>query len=136
MKPTPAQAGWVYLVGAGPGGLTAAYYLAKKGHAVTVFDALPAAGGMARYGIPSYRVPLDVIDQEVGEVEKLGVEFRFNTRIENVDDLKAQGFDATFLAIGAQSGDGLGGEFLMHRLRIYHGPKENSLKMKSTGYWE
>ena len=96
------------VVGAGPGGLTAAYYLAKKGHAVTVFDALPAAGGMARYGIPSYRVPLDVIDQEVGEVEKLGVEFRFNTRIENVDDLKAQGFDATFLAIGAQSGDPLG----------------------------
>jgi ferredoxin len=98
----------VAVVGAGPGGLTAAYYLAKKGHAVTVFDALPAAGGMARYGIPSYRVPLDVIDQEVSEVEKLGVEFRFNTRIENVDELKAQGFDATFLAIGAQNGDPLG----------------------------
>jgi NADPH-dependent glutamate synthase beta subunit-like oxidoreductase/Pyruvate/2-oxoacid:ferredoxin oxidoreductase delta subunit len=96
------------VVGAGPGGLTAAYYLAKKGHGVTVFDALPAAGGMARYGIPSYRVPLAVIDQEVGEVEKLGVEFRFNTRIENVDDLKAQGFDAVFLGIGAQNGDPLG----------------------------
>ncbi|BAO29446.1 FAD-dependent oxidoreductase [Sulfuritalea hydrogenivorans] len=96
------------VVGAGPGGLTAAYYLAKKGHSVTVFDALPAAGGMARYGIPSYRVPLAVIDQEVGEVEKLGVEFRFNTRIENVDDLKAQGFDAVFLGIGAQNGDPLG----------------------------
>jgi alkyl hydroperoxide reductase subunit F len=96
------------VIGAGPGGLTAAYYLAKKGHGVTVFDALPAAGGMARYGIPSYRVPLAVIDQEVGEVEKLGVEFRFNTRIENVDELKAQGFDAVFLGIGAQSGDPLG----------------------------
>ena len=98
----------VAVIGAGPGGLTAAYYLAKKGHGVTVFDALPAAGGMARYGIPSYRVPLDVIDQEVSEVEKLGVEFRFNTRIENVDDLKAQGYDAVFLAIGAQNGDALG----------------------------
>ncbi len=98
----------VAVVGAGPGGLTAAYYLAKKGHAVTVFDALPAAGGMARYGIPSYRVPLDVIDQEVSEVEKLGVAFKFNTRIENVDELNAQGFDATFLAIGAQNGDPLG----------------------------
>lgn len=96
------------VIGAGPGGLTAAYYLAKKGHAVTVFDALPAAGGMVRYGIPSYRVPLDVIDQEVAEVEKLGVVFQFNTRIENVDDLKAQGFDAVFLGIGAQSGDPLG----------------------------
>ncbi|MCF8197846.1 MAG: FAD-dependent oxidoreductase, partial [Sulfuritalea sp.] len=96
------------VVGAGPGGLTAAYYLAKKGHGVTVFDAMPAAGGMARYGIPSYRVPLDVIDQEVSEVEKLGVEFRFNTRIENIDDLLSQGFDSVFLAIGAQSGDPLG----------------------------
>ncbi|MFH1869225.1 MAG: FAD-dependent oxidoreductase [Pseudomonadota bacterium] len=96
------------VVGAGPGGLTAAYYLAKKGHAVTVFDALPAAGGMVRYGIPSYRVPLDVIDQEVAEVEKLGVEFRFNTRIENIDDLLAQGFDSVFLGIGAQNGDALG----------------------------
>ncbi len=96
------------IVGAGPGGLTAAYYLAKKGHAVTVFEALPAAGGMARYGIPSYRVPLEVIDQEVSEVEKLGVEFRFNTRIENIDDLQAQGFDSVFLGIGAQSGDALG----------------------------
>ena len=98
----------VAVVGAGPGGLTAAYYLAKKGHAVTVFEALPAAGGMARYGIPSYRVPLAVIDQEVAEVEKLGVVFQFNTRIENVDDLTAQGFDAVFLGIGAQSGDALG----------------------------
>jgi formate dehydrogenase (NADP+) beta subunit len=96
------------VVGAGPGGLTAAYYLAKKGHAVTVFEGLPAAGGMARYGIPSYRVPLDVIDSEVAEVEKLGVEFKFNTRIENVDDLLAQGFNAVFLAIGAQNGDPLG----------------------------
>jgi formate dehydrogenase beta subunit len=107
-KQWPPSGKKVAVIGAGPGGLTAAYYLAKKGHAVTVFDALPAAGGMARYGIPSYRVPLAVIDQEVSEVEKLGVEFRFNTRIDNVDDLKTRGFDATFLAIGAQSGDPLG----------------------------
>jgi NADPH-dependent glutamate synthase beta subunit-like oxidoreductase len=73
-----------------------------------VFDSLPAAGGMARYGIPSYRVPLDIIDGEVAEVEKLGVAFKFNTRIENIDDLLAQGFDTAFLAIGAQSGDALG----------------------------
>lgn len=63
---------------------------------------------MARYGIPSYRVPLDVIDREVGEVEKLGVAFRFNTRIEDLDGLFAQGHDAIFLGIGAQSGDKLG----------------------------
>jgi NADPH-dependent glutamate synthase beta subunit-like oxidoreductase/Pyruvate/2-oxoacid:ferredoxin oxidoreductase delta subunit len=96
------------VLGAGPAGLTVAYYLAKKGHSVTVFDALPAAGGMARYGIPSYRVPLDVIDAEVTEVTKLGVEMRFNTRVDNVDDLFAQGYEAVFIGIGCQGGDKLG----------------------------
>ena len=96
------------VVGAGPAGLTAAYYLAKKGHAVTVYDALPAAGGMARYGIPSYRVPLAVIDQEVAEVAKLGVEFAFNTRVEQLDLLFDQGYQAVFLGIGAQGGERLG----------------------------
>ncbi|MEW5888086.1 MAG: FAD-dependent oxidoreductase [Pseudomonadota bacterium] len=96
------------VIGAGPAGLTVAYYLAKKGHSVTVFDALPAAGGMARYGIPSYRVPLDVIDREVAEVEKLGVEFRFNTRVDSLDPLFVQGYEAVFIGIGAQGGDKLG----------------------------
>ncbi|MGI9134726.1 MAG: FAD-dependent oxidoreductase, partial [Rhodoferax sp.] len=91
------------IIGAGPAGLTAAYYLAKKGHAVTLFDALPAAGGMARYGIPSYRVPIAVIDQEVAEVERLGVRFCFNTRIERIDDLTAQGFETVLIAICAQA---------------------------------
>ncbi|MEZ5616328.1 MAG: FAD-dependent oxidoreductase [Rhodocyclaceae bacterium] len=96
------------IIGAGPAGLTAAYYLAKKGHSVTVFDALPAAGGMARYGIPSYRVPLEVIDQEVAEVTKLGVEIRYNTRIDQIDELFAQDYEAVFIGIGAQGGDKLG----------------------------
>lgn len=96
------------VIGAGPAGLTAAYYLAKKGHAVSVFDALPAAGGMARYGIPSYRVPLAVIDQEVAEVTKLGVEIRYNTRIDQLDPLFEQGFETVFLGIGAQGGERLG----------------------------
>ncbi|PWB39627.1 MAG: BzdV protein [Rhodocyclales bacterium] len=96
------------IIGAGPAGLTAAYYLAKKGHSVTVFDALPAAGGMARYGIPSYRVPLEVIDKEVAEVTALGVDIRYNSRVEKIDDLFAQGYEATFIGIGAQGGDKLG----------------------------
>ena len=96
------------IIGAGPAGLTAAYYLAKKGHSVTVFDALPAAGGMARYGIPSYRVPLEVIDKEVAEVTALGVEIRYNSRVEKIDDLFAQGYEAAFIGIGAQGGDKLG----------------------------
>ena len=108
-KQLPTSGRCAAVIGAGPAGLTAAYYLAKKGHAVTVFDALPAAGGMARYGIPSYRVPHSVIDEEVAEVEKLGVEFRFNSRIDDIDDLlQKQGYHAVFIAIGAQSGDRLG----------------------------
>ncbi|MCX7173041.1 MAG: FAD-dependent oxidoreductase [Proteobacteria bacterium] len=106
-KQLPPSGRRAAVIGAGPAGLTAAYYLAKKGHAVTVFDALPAAGGMARYGIPSYRVPHRVIDQEVSEVEKLGVEFRFNTKVENIDDLM-QDYQVVFIAIGAQNGDRLG----------------------------
>ncbi|MGB0128519.1 MAG: FAD-dependent oxidoreductase [Rhodocyclaceae bacterium] len=96
------------VIGAGPAGLTVAYYLAKKGHTVTVFDAQPAAGGMARYGIPSYRVPVAVIDAEVAEVAKLGVEFRFGARVDGIDDLTAQGYQAVFIGIGCQGGDRLG----------------------------
>ena len=107
-KQLPPSGRRAAVIGAGPAGLTAAYYLAKKGHAVTVFEALPAAGGMARYGIPSYRVPHGVIDQEVAEVEKLGVTFRFKTRIDDIDQLMQQGFEAVFIGIGAQSGDRLG----------------------------
>ncbi|HJW55224.1 MAG TPA: FAD-dependent oxidoreductase [Burkholderiaceae bacterium] len=107
-KQLPPSGHKAAVIGAGPAGLTAAYYLAKKGHAVSVFEALPAAGGMVRYGIPSYRVPTDIIDQEVAEVEKLGVEFRFNTRVESIDELMGQGFESVFIGIGAQGGDKLG----------------------------
>ncbi len=92
------------VIGAGPAGLTVAFYLAKQGHAVTVFEAMPEAGGMARYGIPAYRLPRAVIDNEVGEVAKLGVEFRFGARIDDLDALFAQGYEAVFIGIGAQRG--------------------------------
>jgi formate dehydrogenase beta subunit len=107
-KQLPPTGKRVAIIGAGPAGLTAAWYLAKKGHAVTVFDALPAAGGMVRYGIPSYRVPVEVLDREVGEVEKLGVRFEYGRRIEDLDPLFAQGFEAVFIGIGCQGGDRLG----------------------------
>ncbi|HUY04049.1 MAG TPA: FAD-dependent oxidoreductase, partial [Rhodocyclaceae bacterium] len=107
-KQLPASGRRAAVIGAGPAGLTAAYYLAKKGHAVKIYDALPAAGGMARYGIPSYRVPLAVIDQEVAEVAKLGVEFAFNTRVEQLDLLFDQGYQAVFLGMGALGGERLG----------------------------
>lgn len=94
----------VAVIGAGPGGMTAAYYLALKGYGVTVFEALPVAGGMMMLGIPRYRLPREVIDREVAMLEELGVEFRFNTRYgKDIDlaGLKAEGFDAVFVAIGA-----------------------------------
>jgi formate dehydrogenase beta subunit len=107
-KQLPPSGHKAAVIGAGPAGLTVAYYLAKKGHAVTVFDAQPSSGGMARYGIPSYRVPGEVIDREVGEVEKLGVKFQYDTRIDNMDDVFGQGYEAVFIGIGCQGGDTLG----------------------------
>lgn len=99
----------VAIVGGGPAGLTAAYYLALNGHAVTVFDAMPKMGGMLRYGIPEYRLPKKVLDAEIAEIESLGVALKNNVKIgESVtlDSLKAD-FDAVIVAIGAWKNMGL-----------------------------
>ena len=96
----------VCIVGAGPGGLTAAYYLALKGYQVTVIEALPVAGGMMMVGIPRYRLPREVIDREAGMIEMLGVELRYNTRLGKdvtFEQLQEEGFEAFLLAIGAHS---------------------------------
>ena len=96
----------VCIIGAGPAGLTAAYYLALKGHRVEVIEELPHAGGMLMVGIPRYRLPREVIDREVAAIEELGVTFRFNTRLGrdvSLDDLQDEGFDAFFLAVGAHN---------------------------------
>jgi NADPH-dependent glutamate synthase beta subunit-like oxidoreductase len=95
----------VAVVGSGPAGLTAAYYLAKMGgHRVTVFEALPEAGGMLRVGIPRYRLPKDVLDAEIQMIRQLGVEIRTNRPIESIHSLREQGYDAIFLALGAHAG--------------------------------
>ncbi len=100
----------VAIIGAGPAGLTAAYYLQIMGHQSSVFEAHSAAGGMMRYGIPSYRLPREVIDREVTVIEKMGVRFLFNTRVG--DDLTLEqvrrDYDAVFLALGAQRAGWLG----------------------------
>ena len=96
----------VCIIGAGPAGLTAAYYLALKGYRVTVVEALPYAGGMMMVGIPRYRLPREVIDREVAFIEELGVEFRFNTWLGHdttIDQLRSEGFEAFFVATGAHS---------------------------------
>ncbi|MGB4430182.1 MAG: FAD-dependent oxidoreductase, partial [Thermacetogeniaceae bacterium] len=93
----------VAVVGAGPAGLTAAYFLARAGITVTVYDAMPSAGGMLRYGIPEYRLPKTILDQEIELIEKMGVEFIYNTRV-GVDislDYLRESYDAVFLGIGA-----------------------------------
>jgi len=94
----------VAVVGAGPAGLTAAYYLAKCGHSVTVFEALPEAGGMMRVGIPEYRLPRNVLADEVRVITDTGVELKTNTRVESVDELMSSGFEAVLLAVGAHRG--------------------------------
>lgn len=102
--PAPAQATGkkVLVVGAGPSGLSAAYHLARLGHAVTVIEAGPLPGGMMRFGIPQYRLPRHVLDAEVQRIVDLGVRIEYNTKVTDV--LKAKqdgGFDAVFLAVGA-----------------------------------
>jgi formate dehydrogenase beta subunit len=93
----------VAVVGAGPAGLTSAYYLASKGHTVTLFDSFPKPGGMMRFGIPQYRVPEARLDKDINEIIELGVGFEGNTTIgEDVPmDLLKADFDAIFLASGA-----------------------------------
>ena len=90
------------VVGAGPTGLTCAYYLALLGHGVTCYDSRPAAGGMLRYALPEYRLPKRVLDREIELIERLGVEFRFNVDVGediSLNDI-AQQYDAVFLSIG------------------------------------
>jgi len=104
----PATGKRVAVIGAGPAGLTAAYYLSWQGHDVTVFESLPFAGGMMRFGIPDYRLPRDVLESEISRIEKGGVEIRTGTRIESLDILmQEQGYHAVVVAVGAHRGHGL-----------------------------
>ena len=94
----------IAIVGAGPAGLTAAFYLVRLGHAVTIYDNHPKAGGILQYGIPAYRLPKEGLNKELELFRKLGVKFVFNTRIGKDIPFKTlqRQHDAIFLAVGAQ----------------------------------
>ena len=103
----------VAVIGSGPAGLTSAYYLALWGYDPTVFEALPVAGGMMAVGIPSYRLPKDVLQAEIDFVKSAGVEIKTNTPIGDatkLKDLKDQGYEATFVATGAHKNNPMGVE--------------------------
>jgi NADPH-dependent glutamate synthase beta subunit-like oxidoreductase len=95
----------VAIIGAGPAGLTAAFYLRKKGHQVTVFEAREKPGGMMRYGIPAYRLPADTLDKEISAVMSPGIELRTSQKLGvdyEIEQLRQEGFEAVFVAVGAQ----------------------------------
>ena len=101
----------VAVIGAGPAGLTASYRLALMGYKVTIYDERASAGGMALVGIPSFRLPRDVLEREVDIIKKLGIEVKLNTRVGKditLEQLSSQGFKAIFIATGAHMGRELG----------------------------
>lgn len=105
----PATGKRVSVIGGGPAGLTAAYYLALSGHSVTVYDAMPKMGGMLRYGIPAYRLPKSVLDREIEEIEKLGVVMKNGLRLGrdfSLEELRGSS-DAVFVAVGAWKSSGV-----------------------------
>ena len=100
----------IAVIGGGPGGLTAAYFLRTSGHGVTVYDAMPHMGGMLRYGIPEYRLPKKLLQEEIDGIEKMGVKFYNNIKIgrDLTLDYLRNTYDAVIVAAGAWSSIGLG----------------------------
>ncbi|MDD2215589.1 MAG: molybdopterin-dependent oxidoreductase [Eubacteriales bacterium] len=100
----------IAVIGGGPYGLSAAYYLRQKGHAITIYEAMPGFGGMLRYGIPQYRLPKEIIDEEVAQIEKMGVVLKPDTQIGkdiSFETIRKE-YDAVILGIGAWVSTGVG----------------------------
>lgn len=98
----------VAIIGSGPAGLSAAYYLSILGHSATIFESLPEAGGMLRVGIPDYRLPREILDREIKLIQDAGVEIKLNQKIDAVETLLSDGFNAVFVGVGAHKGYTLG----------------------------
>ncbi|MGD2094242.1 MAG: NAD(P)-binding protein [Phycisphaerales bacterium] len=109
-KKPPRSAKKVAVIGGGPAGLTAADDMAGKGFAVTVYEAMPACGGMLRWGIPEYRLPKNVLDHEIELIRRKGVSFKYNCRVGSditIEKLR-EDYDAVFVSVGVQKGRPLG----------------------------
>jgi len=109
----PSTGRRVAVVGGGPAGLSAAFFLAKDGHEVSLFDANPELGGMLRYGIPEYRLPKELLDKEISIITEMCAETRCDAALGRdftIDSLKNAGFEAVFLAVGSQASQKLGVE--------------------------
>ena len=112
-KKEEARSEKVAIIGAGPAGLSCAYYLALKGYPVTIFERLGEPGGMAAMGIPDYRLPRDVVGYEAEIVKRLGVEIRYNTQVGKditISQMFEQGYKAIFIGVGAQTNTPMGVE--------------------------
>jgi formate dehydrogenase beta subunit len=103
-SPVETKKDRVAIIGAGPAGLACAYYLGSEGYKTTILEALPEGGGMAKAGIPDYRLPPDILNYEVSLVEKLGAEIRYNVNVGKditIEDLSKEGYRAIFIGVGA-----------------------------------
>ena len=109
-KRLPSTGKKVAVVGSGPAGLTAAYYLAKLGHGITLFESQSKPGGMMLLGIPEYRLPRNVLNHEIKQITDIGVQIKYDSPITSAESLLDQGFNAVFLGLGAHRGMKLGVE--------------------------
>ncbi len=108
IEAAPPNGKQVAVVGSGPGGLTAAWHLARKGYRVKIFEAAPEPGGMLRLAIPGYRLPVSVVERDIENVTALGVEIATSTRVGNLEELRREGYDAILVATGAPVSTSLG----------------------------
>jgi heterodisulfide reductase subunit A len=103
----PSNGKRVAVIGSGPAGLTAAWQLARKGYGVKIFEAAPVAGGFLRLAIPAYRLPPEVVEQDISNVTAIGVEIATNSPVTDLEALRRDGFDAVLVATGTQASTGL-----------------------------